>query len=197
MADQDALVEHLEVPSTFWTYDYLHISEGTYKWADSRQSSDLNNILPLPQTVKARVLLLEGLKETTIDACCSKLGVPREFFIYHKSESVRVQTVNTTSSKHCLFAQWSRLVNQSARHWEIESRIRKRTPYSVDTLRDPFDLRLDHERYYRFPGVFRTYCPISQTPEGDWQHMAREKISLFWTHEDLGLFGKMNYPSHT
>ncbi|OCK95405.1 uncharacterized protein K441DRAFT_81229 [Cenococcum geophilum 1.58] len=186
--DRYALVKLPEAPSTIWRYDYAENDQNTYEWVESRQSSDLNNILPVPLPVKARILLLEGVTEGAIAICCSQLGVPREFFTYHKSESVRARNVNTTSSKHCLSAKWSRLVNQSARHWEIQSRILQGTPYSVDTSRDPRFLRLDHKRYQRVPGVFRPYCPISQTPEGILQHAARENISLFWIHDDPSLF---------
>lgn len=148
LEDRYALVKLPETPSTIWRYDYVENDQNTYEWVKSRQSSDLNNILPVPLPVKARILLLEGVTEGAIAICCSQLGVPREFFTYHKSESVRTRNVNCTSSKHCFSAKWSRLVNQSARHWEIQSRILQGTPYSVDTSRDPRFLRLDHIAQY-------------------------------------------------
>jgi CorA-like Mg2+ transporter protein len=190
-----ALDDLPEAQSTIWMYDYAENDQSTYEWIESRQSSDLRNILPVPSPVKARILLLEGLTKGSIDACCSQLGVPQEFFIYHKSESARARTINTTGSKHFLSAKWSRLVNQSPDLWEIESRIRKGTPYSLDTSKDPQFLRLDHERYQQVPTVFRPYCAISQTPKGILQQLARENISLFWRDDDPSLFGIMNYDS--
>ena len=140
---------------------------------------------------------MEGLSEGAVAACCSQLGVPEEFFRHHKSESVRMRPVDTTSSKHCLSAKRSRLVNQSARHWKIESMISKGTPYNVDTFKDPKDLRLDHERYQRVPGVFRPYHPISEMPEENLQHAARESISISWVHDNPSSFGRIKYGSGT
>ena len=197
MEDQYALVKLPEVPSTIWRYDYTENDRNSYEWIESRQSSDLTNILSVPPNIQARILLLEGLSEGTIAACCSQLKLSDEFVTYHNSESVRMRPVDTTSSDHCLSAKWSRLVNQSARHWKIESMISKGTPYNVDTFKDPKDLRLDHERYQRVPGVFRPYCPISQMPEGIMQHAARESISISWAHENPSSFGKIKYDSGT
>ena len=197
MEDQYALTNLPEAPSIFWRYDYTKNDQNAYEWIESRHSNDLTNILPVPSSVQARILLLEGLSEGAIAACRSQFGVPYEFFAYHKSESVRRQLANNTFSKHCLFAKWSRLVNQSARHWKIESMISKGTPYSVDTFKDPKDLRLDHERYQRVPGVFRPYYPISQMPDETLQHAARESISISWVHENPSSLGKIRYDSGT
>ncbi|KAK0511441.1 hypothetical protein JMJ35_006014 [Cladonia borealis] len=193
LEDQHALVRLPEAPSTIWRYDYTENDRNTYEWIESRQSSDLTNILLVPPSIQARILLLEGLSEEAIAACCSQLGVPDEFFTYHKSESVRMRPVDTPSSKHCLSAKWSRLVNQSARHWRIESIISKGIPYNVHTFKDPKDLRLDHERYQRVPGVFRPYCPISQIPEEIMQHAARESISISWLHENPSSFNPSSF----
>ena len=140
---------------------------------------------------------MEGLSEEMIAACRSQIGVPIEFFTYHRNESVRLRPADTTSSEHCLSARWSRRVMQSTRHWKIESMISKGTPYNVDTFKDPKDLRLDHERYRRVPGVFRPYCPISQLPEGILLHAARESISIYWVHENPCSFSKIKYDSGT
>lgn len=197
MEDQYALAKLPEAPSAIWRYDYTENDRNTYEWIESRQSSDLTDILPVPPSIQARILLLEGLSEGAIAACCSQLGVPDEFFTYHNSDSVRMRPVDTTSIKHCLSAKWSRLVNQSARHWAIESMISKGTPYNINTFKDPKDLRLDHERYQRLPGVFRPYCPISQMPAEIMQHAARERISISWLHENPSSFGKIEYDSGT
>ena len=191
LEEQHALVRLPEAPSTIWRYDYTENDRNTFEWIEFRQSSNLTNILPVPPSIEARILLLEGLSEEAIAACCSQLGVPDEFFTYHESERVRMRPVDTTSTKHCLSAKWSRLVNQSARHWKIESMISKGTPYNVNTFKDPKDLRLDHERYRRVPGMFRPYCPISQPPEGILLHAARESISIYWVHETPCSFSKI------
>ena len=75
--------------------------------------------------------------------------------------------------------------------------ISKGTPYSVDTFKDPKDLRLDHERYQRVPGVFRPYYPISQMPDETLQHAARESISISWVHDNPSSLGKIRYDSGT
>ena len=69
--------------------------------------------------------------------------------------------------------------------------ISEGTPYNIHTFKDPKDLRLDHERYQRLPGVFRPYYPISQMPEEIVQHAARERISISWLHENPSPFGKI------
>lgn len=193
--NQYALVKLPEAPSTFWRYDYTKNDQNTYEWVESHHSNDLTNILPVPSLIQARILLLEGLSEGAIAACRSQLGVPQEFFAYHNSESVRTRLIDTTISKHCLSAKWSRLVNQSAGHWKIESMISKGTPYNVDTFKDPMELRLDHERYQRVPGVFRSYYPISQISEKILEHAARESISISWVHDNPSPFGKIKYKS--
>ena len=160
-----------------------------YEWVESRQSIDLESVYPVPLPVKARVLLLEGLTEEVKDACCLRLGIPKEFFICHESESVRMQRVINTNNKHCVSVKWSRLVSQSARQRDIGLRILKGIPYDIETSRDPHRLRLDHERYDQLSGIFRPYFPISQTLEGGWRHAARENISLCWEDRDACLFG--------
>jgi len=195
LENQHALADLSEAPLAIWRYDYARNDENKYEWIESPPSTNLANMLPVPTSIQARILLLESLTEEAIAACRSQLGIPNEFFTYHQSKSVRMRPVNITSGKHCLSAKWSRLVNQSARHWKIETRILKGTPYDVDTLKDPKDLRLDHERYKRVPGVFRPYCPVSQLPGEIWQQAAQESISMSWIHDDPSLFGKINYDS--
>jgi hypothetical protein len=59
--------------------------------------------------------------------------------------------------------------------------------YSLDTVTDPSNLRLDHDRYNRWPQVYRPYDPILNTKSEVLGHAALECISLFWKQNDKGV----------
>ena len=60
------------------------------------------------------------------------------------------------------FARWPAMANQEEAAYNIGERIRANKPYDVDTIDDPKNLNLGHNRYYNWPErPFRSYDPIS------------------------------------
>ena len=128
----------------------------------------------MPKGVKARLYLIEGLTDDTNRQYNFKLGVPQQFFDFHESNTIRCVDATVDQGACRFFAKWSR----------PENRIKKGTPYSLDTVRDPLELRLDHERYKRYPGIHRVYTPISETVADGIHHAATECISCYWKHNN-------------
>lgn len=136
-------------------------------------------LLPLPRSTKARLLLLEGVSDRVKDIYCSSyIQIPHKFFSIHAGSAVPGVGAEVRPGEGGFFAKWLRYVKQEHKHWKIETKIDDGRPYDINTLTDPHELRLDHERYSRQPRAYRPYDPIGKTALGDLGQL-RKRAFLF------------------
>ena len=137
----------------------------------------------------ARIYLVEGGEETLWkDLQASFLDMPQVFFDCHREDSLLREDPSLDFSK-TLFAKWSRPVTQTLENWEIEKKIARGTPWSVElpplpwigSPKDPEKQRIDHRRYERCPTHSRQYDPLKFTAERVY-HAARECMSLYYKY---------------
>lgn len=165
--------------SSLQIYEYSEDHHGILEWRNTEQTH-IVEIMPLSESVKARLYLVEGLTDDVTNIYNTKLGVPLQFFEFHKSDIIRGVNTKVDWDICSFFAKWSRPVWQSDKKWDIESQIANETPYNINTVTDPFKLRLDHERYGRYSSIHRPYGPISDIIEHKLCHAATECISCYW-----------------
>lgn len=118
----------------------------------------------------------------------SLLSTPADFAMHHKTEHIRGVPGPTFPGTNCFYFKWLRPLEQKPELWEIEQRIEKGKPYSIDTFVDPAELSLDHKRYERKYPTHRPYGPIRKLPDSI-VHSAIECVALFGRQDATGFTG--------
>ena len=150
--------------------------------------SDVEDPSALPESVAVRLFLVEGLAFDTLQYFSN---VDRNFFRCHY---LNVLPYNRSGlGSNYFFGKWSRRVYQSRQQWDIEDRISKGRPWSLNIITDPKDIGLDHDRYDRPSGIQRP-CSSLESCRTDKQYVRQaigECISCFYISVDDGLIGNI------
>jgi hypothetical protein len=113
--------------------------------------------------IVGRLLIVEG-DETVKEDLKRRLGLevaPSFEGHFQDNESLATAELDPENVT-AFFARWSATVTQDEAEYNIGKSLRTNKPYDVETINDPKNLHLDHQRYYKWPeNLFRSYDPIS------------------------------------
>ena len=178
------LTDNLDAQSNIEVLDYRSASS---QWEDVL-STEIPDPSLLPESVSIRLFLVEGLTSTTIDYFSN---IDRNFFLYHR---LNVLPYNLSGfSDDYFFGKWSHRVLQDRCQRDIEERIARNRPWSLDMILDPVAVGLDHDRYERAKGIVRPHNSLESGAEFN-QGYARvavdDCISVCYQEFDRGLIGE-------
>lgn len=140
-----------------------------------------------PDSAKVRLYLIEGMTRMT-RFCCP---IPNDDFFYRHYLNVLPHN-QSESDDDCIFGKWSRCVYQDQSQRDIEDRIAKGRPYSLDLLVDPLGLGLEHDRYEMDKGIhrpLRSLEPTNTTEQAFTRTAMGECVSICYREVDNQLTG--------
>jgi hypothetical protein len=201
-AELDKMTEPLDTdasglsPSEHWTshldegynVEVLEFRLGSQQW-EAAPFTEIEDPLLLPESVQIRLYLVEGLTQETVSYFS---GISKDFFHNHYLNVLPYDRL--VFGSECFFGKWPRRVFQNRDQWDIEDRIAKGRPYNLDMIVDPKDIRIDHDRYERPPGIRRPYSSLEATPNLDKEYRRQaleDCISIFYKKVDNGLIGEL------
>ena len=158
------------------------LRKGSSEWEDV-PSKAVAEPFQVPVEVCVRLFLIQGLAKETLEYF-SPIGL--DFFYGHYSNTLPYG--RPMSAKNCFWAKWRRRVVQTRSQWQIEDKIAKGRPYSLDQIVDPKDLGLDHVRFEREQQVHRPLSSLepSAKPKETMQLTIAECVSGYFHEMDGG-----------
>lgn len=183
-------------PSDDWTshldgghsVEVLEFRLGSRQW-EAVPITEITDPLLLVESVLIRLYLVEGLTQETISYFS---GIDENFFRYHYLNVLPYDQL--VFSRDYFFSKWPRRVYQNRHQWDIEDRIAKGRPYSSDTIIDPREIRLEHDRYERPLGIHRPHSSLEATPNLEKKYIRQalgDCISIFYKKVNNGLIGEL------
>lgn len=172
--------------------EVLDFCSGSSQWTVV-PSAKIENPSKLPESVLIRLFLLEGL---TLENISYFNHISDEFFHYHSLNVLPYDLSGVGSNS--FFAKWPRRVDQDQHQRDIEDRIAKGRPYSLDLGIDPKEIKVEHDRYEREPGIYRPYSSLepntqskSNTKRECISQAVMECISTNYKRDGAGLIGEL------
>lgn len=139
--------------------EVLEFRAGSSEW-ETASSIELEAPSALPESVLIRLYLVEGLAPRTPSYFST---ITQDLFRHHHLDVLPYDLSGI--SDDCFFAKWSRRVYQNHTQWEIEDRMSKGRPYNLNSITDPRDVSIEHDRYERAQGIYRPYSSLETDGE--------------------------------
>ena len=168
--------------------EVLEISSASSQW-EVVPVAEIPDPSLLPSSVSIRLFLVEGLTSNTIKYF-SNINT-RDFFQNHRLNVLPYDLSGFSEDR--FFGKWSHRVLQNSRQRDIEERITRKRPWSLNIILDPKAVGLDHDRYERAKGIVRPHSSLesgAEYREGYARVAVDECISVYYQKVDTGLIGE-------